>query len=104
MKVRFRKLIVKFSLIALVAAMFTPAVAASAVASTEWYYGTTSKSWTQTYVWSRWDYPFKKHGVSAEGDVGGLKRSACKAPGVRAYAESVYSTWGGSHRAYHRYC
>jgi hypothetical protein len=67
-------------------------------------YGSSPKSLTERYVWSRFEHETKNHGSSAYGDVNGLVRSTCKAPGVRAYAESVYSIVGGDRTSYYRYC
>lgn len=91
----------KIALGTIAVSLFTPAVA-EAVGS--FNFGTSPKSFTQSYVWSRYEDSLERHGSSAYGDVNGLVRSTCKAPGVRAYAESVYSNFGGSHTSYYRLC
>ncbi|MGL3807382.1 lactococcin 972 family bacteriocin [Paeniglutamicibacter sp. R2-26] len=97
----------KIAIAAIGLTLIVPAAAAMAATpplAPSFNHGTSPKSFTQGYVWSRYEHYTKKHGSSAQGDVGGLKRSACVQPGQRAYAESVYSIWGGSKHAYYRTC
>jgi hypothetical protein len=88
---------------------FLPAVSAAAAGT--WvdgglgYHatGTAPINVTREWYWSRFEHETKRHGSSAYGDIDGLVRSACQAPGVRAYAQSRYSIFGGSRNAYYRY-
>ncbi len=82
---------------------FVPAITAAQAVSS-FNYGTSPKSFTERYVWSSFEDTAKFHGSSAYGDRWGLIRSNCVIPGARAYAESVYSIYGGNHTSYYRYC
>lgn len=97
----------KIAAVAILAATFVlPAATATADHNGPglFVYGSSPRDVATRWVWSRYEHDSHNHGSSAYGDRWGLIRSTCKAPGVRAYAESVYSIVGGDRTSYYRYC